>query len=113
LKQDRAQPQHGGDAKKIVRFLFSILQAFEMRDHLPCLEHEAERLRYLGGPRFNDGWCRQLPKRVVDFRGGKPFGIVTEHLLLRQFLRVEAPLPLFVAVAAGADVKSHVGRAES
>src|SRR5262249_31605940 len=93
--------------EKFVRFLFCTLQPFEMRDRLRALQHKSKRCRDLFRPILNDLWGRKSAKSIVNFDRGKSLGVISEHLLLGNFLRVETPFPLRVTVPTCADQKSQ------
>ena len=59
------------------------------------------------GPAGQDPVGGHPVESVVDLDGGEPLGVVVEHLGRLQLLRVEAALPLPVAVAARADENLH------
>jgi hypothetical protein len=78
-----------------------------VRDPLGSLEHEPEPVGHLLCPRLQDAFPGHPVKGVVDLDGGEPLGVIAQHLLLREFLGIEAPLPLLVAVPARADEEAH------
>src|SRR5436190_23908205 len=47
-------------------------------------------------------------ERIIDFDRPEPLGIKAQHLFVRQILRIKRPLPLFVRVATGPNVKAHI-----
>ena len=74
-----------------------------MSDALRRLDHEAEVLGHLLGPTLEHRLLRHPVERVVDLDRREALGVVAQHVLRRQLLRVEVALPFRVRVAAGAD----------
>src|ERR1041384_3031989 len=78
-----------------------------MGDALRGLDRKSKTFRDLFLPVFDHRSLRQAIEGVVDFHRGQTARVVREHLFRRQILRIEVSLPLFVTVAAGADVEVH------
>src|SRR5713101_8041384 len=81
-----------------------------MSDALRRLKREAKRARHLLLPVFEHARLRHAVEGGVYFHSADPLGVETKHFFCRNLFRVETSLPLFVAVAAGADVEIHQGR---
>src|SRR5436190_17069242 len=109
LKQHRSQSsfQHCCRPEQVSRLFLGAFQAFDMRDGLRCLERESKSLGHLRSPRLQKALAWHPAKRIVDLNRSEPLGVIAQHFLPREFLRVEASLPLRVAVSTRADKESH------
>src|SRR5262249_26610806 len=79
----------------------------DVRDPLRSLERELESGRHVGHPSLYRGGAREGSKRVVTLDRAELLAVIPEHLLGRQFFRVERAFPFLVGIAARADVQVH------
>ena len=109
LKERGPEPLFQGSShfEKIGHRLVAVLEALHVRDPLRRLEDELKVGGDLARPGFEHRGLGHAIEGVVDLDRLEPLGVVTQHLLVRQFLRIEAPLPFLVGVAARADLDLH------
>src|SRR5450759_1909294 len=78
-----------------------------MRDSLARLEREGERLRHLRRPFAQHVLLWQSIEGVVDLHRIEFAGVVAEHCVVFQILRIERALPLLERVAARPSENLH------
>src|SRR5262245_37324501 len=99
--------------QQIFRFLGAVLQPLNMGDALGCFDRKAKTGRHMVPPILDHARLRQAIEGVVNFHREKTTRVIRKHFLRRQIFRIEVPLPFFVTVPTGADVKLHLSNVEN
>ena len=63
----------------------------------------------LVSPGLQNAFFGKTIEGIVDLNSRQSCGIIPQHLLVGEIFGVEASLPLFIAVSAGADAELHGG----
>jgi len=95
--------QHAGYFEKALERAFTVAQPLNVRDLLVRFQSETEAFGNALCPIDENRFGGHPVKTVIDLHGRELLGIKGEHFTVRQFFRIEVPLPLFVRVAGSAD----------
>jgi len=102
--------QHAGYFQEAFQSVLAIAQPLDVCDSLVRFQGKLKTFGDDLRPLQQRVLRRHVIEGVIDLNRFKPSGVETQHLLIRELLRVKTPLPLLIGVAGSANTKLALSR---